>query len=156
MTPAQVCLIGIGLVLFYLLFLKPGNPLFQFTMELTGDLLRPIAARLLWLTRAVLLGYCAYALTALLFSLSRVETFGDIWLVLRTRPSHLGGAGLLGVVMGILFAGWAYRSGGRNPVLQAWFIRGRQLVQAPDAQTSSCLDSASKRRYLNKQQERRK
>lgn len=156
MTPAQVCLVGIGLLLFYLLFLKPGNPLFQFAMELAGDLLRPIAGRLLWVTRAVLLGYCAYALTAMLLSLSRVETFGDIWLLLRTRPSRLGGAGLAGVVMGLLFAGWAYGSNGRNPVLQAWFLRGRQLIQAPDAQASSCLDSASKRRYLNKQQQRRK
>lgn len=155
MTLARIFVICIGLLLFYLMFLKSDNLLFKFMADMAAGF-GSLAARILTILRALLSGYCAYALTALLLSFSRIETFGDIWTLLRTRPSRLGGAGVLGVLAGILFACWAYARTDQESLLQSWFIRGRQMGQPQDPNSSNSLDRAAKIRDLNKKDNRGK
>jgi hypothetical protein len=154
MTPARVFLLCIALLLFYLLFLKPGNPLFQFATDL-ADELSSVAAGLARILRAFLAGYCGYVLTALLLNFSRIETFNDFWLVLSTRPSRLGGSGLLGVFIGILVACWSYARHRPKSLVQDRFIRGRQLGDTRDQQENISLEKASQRRDLNKSENKK-
>lgn len=153
MTIAQVFLLVVGVVVLWLLFLRPDNPLFEFICYITRSMFFPPAALLLWLLRALLLGYCAYALTTTLWSFDRIQSFGDIWLLLHTRPSRLGAPGLLGVLAGVLFAGWAYSGGGR-PSPSVRFIRGRYLSEGPSPLESSALALAKQQRDRNKSRRR--
>ena len=155
MNFARLFVLCIGFLLFYLMFLKPDNPLFRFTLAVAGEF-RQLAARLILLLRTILTGYCAYALTTLVLSLSRIETFGDIVLLLGTRPSRLGGPGLIGVVVGILFAGWVYGCTSPESLIRAWFIRGRQMGQPPNVNANNSLDRAARIRDLNKEENRKK
>lgn len=149
MTPARIFLLCLTALLFFLMFLKPGNALFEFTMDLAGDF-GEIAARVIIVLWALLAGYCAYALTAMVLSFSRIETFSDLWLLLRTRPSRLGGPGSLGVLVGVLFAAWAYKRAKPVSLPQTRFIRGRQMAQPLTPKPDNCLDRAAKTRDLNK------
>lgn len=148
MTPARVFVAGIGLLLFYLMFVRRGSGLSKFADYVTGEL-SSTATVIINMVRLVLGGYCAYVLTVMVLNLARIYTFGDIWLLLTSRPSRLGGSGLLGISVGIIFAGWSYRRIGND----SWsgFIRGRQLTDGPNAQSAKSLDRAAKVRDKNKQ-----
>src|ERR1041384_1042875 len=58
----------------------------------------------LCIARGLLYGYIVYAFIAVYGSFARISSPSDIALILTSRPSAVGGPGILGVLFGALIA----------------------------------------------------
>lgn len=102
----KLFLIVSGLFFFWFFF----HPRRSLLGLITFNVANQLYAFLLAVIRALLFGYIVYAMVAVYASFNRIATFSDILTILSSRPSQIGGPGIIGVLLGLLIAVVTYSS----------------------------------------------
>ena len=132
----KIKLIVLGLFLLWFFFHREGSLLRLATMDLGSGTL----AFALGLLRGLLLGYIVYVLVAVYGSIDRISSLNDISIILKARPSDVGGPGIIGVFFGVLTA---FRGFSARPVQ-------RSFLQTPQGRTVRYETQTSLRRFVTR------
>src|ERR1700759_4868712 len=102
MTPIALL---VALIFLFILFFKVQG---WFIRNLAHYLTGQIVWFIVRLVVAIVTGYVIYISIVLIGMAGRIRSISDVFAILLARPSQIGGSGLVGVWIGLLFAFFSF------------------------------------------------
>jgi hypothetical protein len=131
----KIIMVASGVFFLWFFFHRRRSLLGLFTFHIAST----FASSIVEVVRALLFGYIAYALVAVYGSIGSISTFADVITILSARPSQVGGAGIVGVIFGVLIGAVTFFSPVSVAYSESNARQGRHLVHETGWRRSSIL-----------------
>lgn len=112
----------VAIIVLFLLFFRARNTFLRWVL---AHALGNFTFFIVRLVVAFTTGYVIYASIAVLSSAGRLSSIDDVFTILLARPSQVGGLGILGAVIGFMFAATSYLNW--NPYANSSIQQGRTI-----------------------------